>query len=91
MGKEERKRNIKAVCVCVCVRVCVCACGKHNRMTTVSNAVGTRTVIPLLILVMWQNLMLMSESKVYLIFYSEIFVTDTRIKLIKKTWKVSIG
>lgn len=58
--------------------------GKHCRMTTVSNAVGTRTVIPLLILIAWQNLMLMSENKVYLIFYSEIFVTDTRKKFIKK-------
>ena len=60
-------------------------------MTTVSNAVGTKTVIPLLILIMWQNLMFMSKSKVYLIFYPEIFVTDTRIKFIKKTWEVSIG
>lgn len=65
--------------------------GKHRIMTTVSTAVGTRTVIPLLILIMWQNLMLMSESKLCLIFCSEIFASDTRIKFIKKTWKVSIG
>lgn len=77
--KEERKRNIKDMCV-----------WGSTAEWCVSNAVGTRTVIHLLIFMMWQNLMLTDESKTYLIFYSEIFVTDTKIKFIKKAWEVSI-